>query len=48
MRPPATTAHRLHTRPPPRSLQYNDLGEDGKQAINDANAKRATPAKLEL
>ena len=30
------------------SLQYNDLDDDAKRLLNDANRKRSTPAVLEL
>ena len=35
-------------RPSSGSLEYNSLGQDGERAINEANASRATPAKLDL
>ena len=28
--------------------QFNNLGEDAKRALNEANAKRATPLRLQL
>ena len=30
------------------NLKNNGLGEDGKRALNEANAKRTTPARLEF
>ena len=33
---------------PSHSLQYNNLDDDARQLLTDANNKRATPAVLEL
>ena len=35
-------------RRPQLDLRINDLGADAKRALNEANAKRAAPARLEL